>query len=157
MTNERILRLLIAHLLCALALTSGLAAEKKAAAPPQEGGRFLFVVETSTAMAPFEHAGGQTVFDLIFSGLDGQMQPKDTIGIWTFGEEVHAGLFPMQVWTPEQKARVATEAGMFLKDQHHDRQAHLDRVIRKVLPLVVAVKDVNIFIVSGNEVTWKGT
>src|SRR6185436_19666862 len=80
-----------------------------------EGSRFLFVVETSTAMLPFEHAGRQVVFDLIFSGANGQMQSGDTIGIWTFGDDLRAGVFPMQGWTPEHKLQLAGQVGLFLK------------------------------------------
>jgi len=134
--------------------TTAFAAPKPAA---PEGNRFLFVVETSSAMLAFEHAGRQAAFDLIYSGINGQIHSNDTIGVWTFGETVHAGLFPMQVWVPEQKLQLASHIGLFVKNQHYDNQAHLDRVITKLLPLIATVKDLTVLIVSGSNAVWKGT
>src|SRR5882724_7326107 len=140
--------------LCVLAIASASAAPKETA---PEGNRFLFVVETSSAMLPFEHAGRQAVFDLIYSGINGQIHSNDTIGVWTFGETIHAGLFPMQVWLPEQKLQLAGQIGLFVKNQHYDKQAHLDRVVAKLLPLITSVKDVTVLIVTGHDAIWKGT
>ena len=154
MKIERHLITRIILALCLLAVTSALAAPKTTA---PEGDRFLFVVETSNAMLPFEHAGRQAVFDLIYSGVGGQIHSNDTIGVWTFGETVHAGLFPVQVWLPDQKLQLAGQVGLFVKNQHYDKQAHLDRVIQNLLPLAKAVKDVTILIVTGHDVVWKGT
>lgn len=141
-----------------LACVTALAAPRKPAHPPAPAGnRFLFVVETSSAMLPFEHAGRQAVFDLVYSGLGNQMQPGDTIGLWTFGEEVHGGVFPMQVWQPEQNLQLASQIGLFLKKQPCENHARLDRAVPKLLSLIKGVQDVNILLISGTEHTWKGT
>src|SRR3954453_2896530 len=108
---------LCAALLCFFLLTCGatFAAPKKPTRPAAPvANRFLFVVETSSAMLPFEHAGRQAAFDLLYSGIDGQIHSGDSIGVWTFGESVHAGIFPMQVWLPEQKLQLAGQVGLFV-------------------------------------------
>src|SRR5258705_9404252 len=65
-----------------------------------EGNRFLFIVETSSSSARLEHGGRQPVFDMIFSGLFGQMRKHDSFGVWTFNESVRAGVYPKQAWDP---------------------------------------------------------
>ncbi len=108
-------------------------------------------------MLPFEHDGRQAVFDLLYSGVGDQIQPGDTVGVWNFGREVHGGIFPMQVWAPEQNLQLASSVGLFLKTQAYENQAQIERVIPKLLSLIGAVKDVNILIVSSSDSAWKGT
>ena len=108
-------------------------------------------------MLPFEHAGRQAVFDLVFSGIGDQIRTGDTIGVWTFGEELRSGIFPMQVWAPDQNLQLASSIGLFLKNQRYDSQGRLDHVTPKLGSLMKAVKDVNILMISGDEHTWKGT
>jgi len=154
--NRRFLPLILACLTL-LSSTTAIPAQKKPASPAPPGDRFLFVVETSNAMLPFKHAGRQAVFDLIYFGVDSQLQPGDTLGLWTYGEEVHGGAFPMQIWAPDQKLQIASSFGIFLKNQKLENQARLDLVVSKLGPLIKAIKDVNILIVSSSDALWKGT
>ena len=141
----------------ALCASAGAAAHKTPRVAAPDGNRFLVVVETSSAMLPFEHSGRQAVFDLIYSGIGNQAQAGDTLGIWNFGEDAHGGVFPMQVWDAEQNLHLASVIGLFLKNQKYESEGRLDRVLPKLLSLMKAVKDVNILIVSGPQHVWKGT
>src|SRR2546426_10053828 len=85
--------------------------------PAPSGNRFLFVVETSAAMNHLEHGGRQAVFDLIYSGFEGRMRKGDTYGIWTFNQNVYAGVYPMQVWDGQRNLEHASAVGRFLKGQ----------------------------------------
>jgi len=140
-----------------LTASTAFAAQNSPSKNAPHGQRFLFIVETSTAMLSFEHGGRQAVFDLIYSGLAGQMQAGDTVGIWTFGKDLHAGVFPMQVWNPEQNLQLASLIGLFLKNQHQDDQTHFERVVPALLSLIKSVKDLNVLLVSGGGATWQGT
>ena len=54
---------------------AGMAGTADAAkAPPGGGNRFLFVVDTSSAMARLEHGGRQAVFDLVYGAARQHMQ-----------------------------------------------------------------------------------
>src|SRR5437899_608166 len=112
-----------------------------------DGNRFLFVVETSSSSSRLEHGGRQAAFDLIYTGVNGQMHAGDTFGLWTFNELVLAGVYPMQTWTPENM-ELATSAGQFLKLQRYHKKGQLANVLKQVMSLVRSVKDVNVFIVS---------
>src|SRR5947209_1549054 len=106
---------LVAFWVGSLAGATALAAPTKPVVPAAAGTRFLFVVETSSGMSQFEHAGRQAVFDLLYFGIGEQMRAGDTVGLWTFGNDVRAGVFPMQVWAPEQNLQLASAVGVFLR------------------------------------------
>ena len=112
------------------------------------GNRFLFVVETSSASSRLEHGGRQAAFDLIYSGIYGQMRAGDTFGIWTFNENVFAGFYPMRTWSPEINMELAASAGQFLKKQSYDKTGRLSNALKQVVTLAGAVKDVNILVIS---------
>jgi hypothetical protein len=53
--------------------------------------RFLFIVETSAPMAKRAENTAKVVASLIANGLNGQIGPRSTIGIWTFNEQLATG------------------------------------------------------------------
>jgi hypothetical protein len=136
-------------------ILSGMAAsapEKSSSpSPPSQGNRFLLVVDTSKAMARLPHAGRQAVFDLVFSGLENRMRPGDTFGVWTFQDEVSAGVFPIQVWEPENKLELASRVGKFLKEQKYKDKPVLDNALARVGALVRTIKDVNVILICSTE------
>src|SRR5262245_18919589 len=82
----------------------------------QPGKRYLFIVDTSSAM---KRLAGQTrdyVFELVFTGLDGQMQPGDSFGLWGFAEATVTD-FPMQLWNPTTSFYAAAATMLFLTGQ----------------------------------------
>src|SRR5438045_755268 len=83
--------------ICAIFVLLGITA---IAAPEKQGGRFLFLVETSAAMDGNKVALRKTLHSVLESGLDGQMQYGDTIGLWTYNDTLNAS-FPMVYWRRE--------------------------------------------------------
>jgi hypothetical protein len=120
-----------------------------------EGNRFLFVVDTSSSMKPLEQAGRQVAFDLVYSELGGRMQAGDTFGIWTFGNEVKGGVFPIQVWSPEKNADLAGQVMTFLKEQSSGRYSRLDMAVTNAERLVKSVKDVDIVFITSAATRFK--
>jgi hypothetical protein len=136
----------------------------KAAAPTErrEGNRFLFVVETSLGMARLDHGGRQAVVDLIYTGIAGQMREGDTFAIWNFNDNVFAGIYPMQTWTPDDK-ELASSAGLFLKGCPYVKKGSYEKALKEVGGLIDGIRDVNVFIVSDpasrppNDILGRGT
>src|SRR4051794_29776573 len=116
-----------------------------------QGNRYLIVVDTSTAMSKLEHGGRQTVFDVIFSGIDGRMRAGDSFGVWTFNDKVSAGVFPIQEWDPDKKLDLASHVGTFLKEQPYGRKPLLDSALATTMSLVRTVKDLNIVVVCSGD------
>jgi hypothetical protein len=121
------------------------------------GNRFLFVVETSAAMNRLEHGGRQAVFELIYSGVEGRMSKGDTYGIWTFNQNVYAGVYPMQVWDGQRSLEHASAVGRFLKVQKYEKEPNLTNVVNYLQMVVRTVKDVNVFLVTDGSSAIAGT
>lgn len=141
---------------CALLL--GLAAptqEKARQVPTAE--RFLFVVDTSSSMKRLDAANRQALFDLVYYGLNGRMLPGDTFGIWTFDEDIHTGEFPLQIWNPAQNLELASQAATFLKSRRYKGETRSQPMVGKLMSVIRAVKDVNIFVISDGDAALTGT
>src|SRR5215472_13613637 len=63
--------------------------------------RYLLVVETSNAMRRRADAMAQSVRDLFASAVASQARRGDSLGVWTFNEDVYTGLLPLQQLSPE--------------------------------------------------------
>ena len=66
--------------------------------------RVLLVFETSADMKKRLPAVRIGLDETLATSLRGGLQPGDSIGVWTFDQELHAGVFPLQSWMPENAA-----------------------------------------------------
>src|SRR5437899_2485902 len=76
--------------LCSLSPTDSIAAQQPSSGPTP-GNRYLVIVETSKAMKSRVEGVVQVAQDLIASGMDGQLQQGDTLGVWTLNNDLHTG------------------------------------------------------------------
>ncbi len=90
--------------------------------------RYLLIFDTSAAMKPRAKAVEETVAELITSGMHGQLQPGDTIGVWTFNETLYTGQLPLQTWQPALSNQIATRIVEFLKAQKYQKKANFNLV-----------------------------
>src|SRR5262245_505937 len=116
--------------------------------PTPDGSRFLFVMDTSSSMKSISDAERQTLFDLVFSGVNGYMSTGDTFGVWTYGEEVGVGKFPMQVWDADTAVELASRATKFIRDQEYAGNNQIEELMPKLTAVIHAVSNLNIFIIS---------
>src|SRR5690242_11236430 len=79
--------------------------------------RFLLVVETSRAMLHRADPMAQTLQELLGSGMARQARRGDSVGVWTFNEELYSGVLPLQEWTPEQQKAITQRVVGFLRAQ----------------------------------------
>jgi hypothetical protein len=86
------------------------------------GKRWLFVVETSAAMQRRTEGTLQVMDSLLASEIKRQLRTGDTIGVWTFNDQIHAGRFPLKRWSPEGAATIRSEMLRFVKEQPFERQ-----------------------------------
>src|SRR5262245_14270110 len=94
-----------AALLIAATLLSGVVARAQNAQGKPMENRFLFVVDTSSAMERSAPAAQRAILDLLQSGIQNQLRPGDTLGVWTYNEKLNTG-FPMQRWSEDLKESV---------------------------------------------------
>jgi hypothetical protein len=124
---------------------------------PDDGNRFLFILETSSGMTQLEHGGRQAIFDLIHSGVDGRMQAGDTYGIWPFNEQVYSGLVPMQTWDPQKRLDHASAIGRYLRTHKYEKDGNFEVLVKQIQAVVRGAKDVNILVVTDGNTAFAGT
>jgi len=98
-----ILKLVLLTVLC----PSQLRAQTNLAKPGPHSNRYLLIVETSRAMERRSEAALKVAQGLLVSGMNGQLQRGDSLGVWTFNEELYAGRLALQPWSPEAPAQKA--------------------------------------------------
>jgi hypothetical protein len=91
--------------------------------------RYLLIFDTSSAMKKRLPATQATVNQLSFSMMNGQLQPGDSIGVWTFDLKLRAGQFPLQRWLPENAATIASNITTFVKQEHYSKSTRFDAIM----------------------------
>lgn len=119
--------------------------------------RYLFVVETSSSMRRRAEAVQKTVRDMLLSRMAGQLRSGDSIGIWTFNDQLHAGQFPLQRWTPENRQRIAAAAVLFLTKQSYQKGSHLTETMQQVDRVVKSSEAITVILVSSGDEKLVGT
>jgi hypothetical protein len=119
--------------------------------------RYLLLVETSHAMQL--RGGGllSSVQNLLSSGMSGQLHRGDTLGLWTFNSELHAGDFPLQHWSAEGQQSLMSLMLSFLQQQKFEKQARLDKVMPALNRLITDSPFITIVIVSEGTQPMHGT
>jgi len=152
--DRALLRLAVAGVFALLRLPAG---APEANAPPASGGRYLFIVDTSYSMRGMAEAVARTAEDLVRSGLQGHLRAGDTLGLWTFNERLYAGQFPLQVWSPAQRDRVAAALGAFLRRQRYERKTRLEPVLAEALRLVRESESLTLVLLTDGGEPVRGT
>ena len=121
------------------------------------GRRFLFIVETAKTMKEQFPAVVKSVGELLGSGLKGQLQPGDTIGLWTYDSEMRAGIFPMQLWQETNRTDIARAAGRFLNQQQLKDTANLAKVLPDTIRLLEKSEAITVLLYSDGLEPVQGT
>ncbi len=98
--------LLVGLLLFAELSSCPLWAQTNAAKVAPSSRRWLLVVETSKSMQRRADAVLGAVRGMLASDLNGQLEAGDTLGMWTFNEDLYAGRLPLQMWSPEAREEI---------------------------------------------------
>jgi hypothetical protein len=99
-------------------------------APAYPENRYLLVVETSRPMQRHAADMTQSVQKLLASSLAGQARSGDTVGVWTYNENIYSGLLALQRWTPQAQKSVTDRVVGFLSAQKFEKRARPDKVIQ---------------------------
>ena len=142
-------------------LTYSLAAQTpvpKTNAPPKPvTERFLLIVDTSAAMKKRAANVEQVVGNLFAGGLGEQLHRGDTIGVWTYTDDLQAGQFPLQRWTPQTSGLIATGIVDFLKSRKYEKTARLAPVIVQMKSVVADSDKITVLLISDGESALTGT
>ncbi|MEY2429693.1 MAG: hypothetical protein QOJ40_2578 [Verrucomicrobiota bacterium] len=144
-------------LLLALSIPLRLPAQTNRPAVSGPSNRYLLIMDTSRAMQARADAAVQAAQDLLVSGMGGQLRQGDTIGVWTYDQELKAGKFPLQVWTPETHRAVGKRILQFLSEQKYEKRASLDKVLPAMQDLIKESKFITVILISDGGQKIHGT
>lgn len=119
--------------------------------------RYLLIVETAKAMKRELPAVQQCVRELLASGMSGQLKPGDTLGVWTYNNDLHAGDFPMQVWEASATAEISKRVDDFLGKQHCQNEARISHALSAMLQVIADSDRITVLIFSDGFEPVQGT
>ncbi len=126
------------------------------AQPATSSNRFLFIVDVSAGMKPFDKGVRDSVFDLIFSGVRGALTNGDTYGLWLVNDRNDTS-FPMELWKLKFAMENATKATLYVKSRGFKGKPGLNAAFADAARVVENVKDLTVILISNGETPIHGT
>jgi hypothetical protein len=99
----------------------------------------------------------QTVQDLLSTGMHGELKGGETLGLWTFNEDLYTGRFPLQVWAPEERKAIVQRTLGFLKAQGCEKQPRLEQVIPALENVVKDSELITVILITAGDAKMRGT
>ena len=153
--------LVVIRLLLLFCLGDGVFLPMRAAQPPApltlSSNRYLFIVDTSFSMRNLAPSVLQTVGKLLMSDMNGNLRRGDTLGVWTFNEQLHAGRFPLQVWSPDRRQAIALRVTEFLKKQPLEKKTDLNVALTQMFQVIKNSDNIIVILFSDGDEQIRGT
>lgn len=99
----------------------------------------------------------QSVRELLNSAIAAQARPGDSLGFWTFNEELYTGVLPLQQWSVGSQAATVDRIAGFLKAQKFEKHARFDKVVPAVNRVARNSQFITIMLVCSGEADIHGT
>ena len=119
--------------------------------------RFLLIVDTSATMEKRGANVEQVVGKLFAEDMKDQLHPGDTIGVWTYTDELHAGQFPLRRWTPQMRTIIAQNIVDFLKSRKYENSSRLAPVLAQLQNVVADSERITVLLISDGGEAPTGT
>jgi hypothetical protein len=152
-------RLLILGCLClAFHLRGQETSSTNAAALPRPVYRYLFLIDTSSAMSRQKAVTADTVSRLILSGIGGRIRIGNAWNLWTIDDQLHTNAIPAQTWDPRQRADLANRIFRFLCAQRfNQKKALLEKSLAAVAEEAKLSGALTVFLFTDGSTPVKGT
>jgi hypothetical protein len=100
---------------------------------PRPVQRFLFLIDTSSAMSNQKTVTMDTMSRMVLSGIGGRIQKGDLWGLWTIDDQLHTDVIPMQKWDSERRGELGNHIYRYLRDHSFKKKAHLEKSLAAVV------------------------
>jgi hypothetical protein len=146
-------------LLALLAVTAFLPAGRAQLPPPRPyvENRVLLVFDTSSAMKkrlPEEEKGIKRLFALTLSS---QLQDGDSIGVWTFDENLRTGEFPLQRWQAEDIMTISSNILTFVEKHRYSKTTSFEKLMPRLNNVMAGSPRLTTLVFCDGEAPIKGT
>ena len=126
-------------------------------AAPNVSSRFLLVFDTASAMQRRVPAVQKALNDILGTGTNGQLHSGDSIGVWTFDQDLHTGQFPLQHWETDSAGMVASNIAAFVGKQHYTKTTRFDALLPLLNQVVGASERLTMLIFCDGQGEIHGT
>src|SRR2546427_1350397 len=134
------------------------ASSTNAAALPRPVYRFLFLIDTSSAMSRQKTVTLDTVSRLILSGIGGRIQTGDAWNLWMINDQLHTNAIPAQRWDPQQRADLANRVFRFLRARRFNKKkAQLEKSLAAVAEEAKLSGALTVFLFTDGSAPVRGT
>jgi hypothetical protein len=119
--------------------------------------RFLFVFDTSHDMKSCSDGLDKTLTILLALSLNGQMHAGDSMAVWTFGQELRPGDYPLQTWDPDKAVVIASNLVKFVANQHYASSTRFEALQPLLNKVVQNSERLTVLIFCDGEAKFSGT
>src|SRR5580765_6381266 len=115
------------------------------------------MVERHHAIGHRSDATLKTITSLLYSGFSRQIKQGDTLGVWTYNQQLYAGRMPLQRWSTPLQHEIVSATLDFFKGQKYEKQPVFSSV-RPALDKVIKDSEfITIVLISSGEEVMSGT
>jgi hypothetical protein len=128
-------------------------------APAQQSidSRYLLIFDTSSDMKKRVTAAQKALNNLFVTGMNGQLQPGDSIGVWTFDQDLRMGQFPLQYWVPSEAATMTANINDFVEKRHYSQTTRFEALQPMLNRLAQSSERLTVLIFCDGETAVSGT
>jgi hypothetical protein len=119
--------------------------------------RFLLIFDTSADMKKRVPAVQRSLDELLATSARGELRSGDSIGVWTFGQELRTGQFPLQRWDPADAVMIASNINRFVGKQHYAKSTSFDALQPLLEQVVENSERLTVVIYCDGEAGMNGT
>jgi hypothetical protein len=123
----------------------------------QSSNRWLFVFNTSASMRDRVRGMERVTYDLLTTAMHGNLRAGDTIGIWTFNNQLNAEEAPLQEWSPETSQTILQDTMQFLDKHPYEKSVAFDDVLTNMLRVIKTSDLITVILISDGTDPIKGT
>jgi hypothetical protein len=91
--------------------------------------RFLLVFDTSAEMKRRLPAVQTALISLLATNMNGQLHTNDSLGVWTFDQELRTGQFPLQRWKPNNAAAMVSNLNAFVASRRYSKKTRFEALV----------------------------
>jgi hypothetical protein len=122
----------------------------------QSANRWLLIFNTSAAMRDRTNGMQTVTADLLTTAMHGTIRPGDTIGIWTYSDQLHADEAPLQTWSPNRAPAIAYNTVQFLRQHSYEKSAAFNDVLANMLRVIKISDTITVILVSDGSDSFQG-
>lgn len=118
--------------------------------------RFLFIFDTSSEMKRRQTAVQTEMKQLLATSMGGQLHSGDSIGVWTFGQELNTAKFPEQRWLPADAVTIASDINKFVGKQRFTGNTRFSALQPRLNEIIQHSGRLTVLIFSdgGDDINW---